>query len=135
MSTGPSAPSPALGTGPALPGGSGGPHDHQDGDTRQSGDKPTIELDEATTRWLEYIRACDAQIKELEESRKRARQHVEAALGEHEVGLVDGRPAVRWTYVHSHRLDQRKLKEQAPELVEQCTVPTVTRRFSLGGDS
>lgn len=109
------------------------PVDHGEGDTGR--DKPAIPLDEQTTAWLAYLRQVNAQIKELEAARDVARKHIETALGDNEIGLVDGQPAVHWTYVHSSRLDQRKLKEQAPELVEQCTVPTVTRRFDAGKQS
>jgi predicted phage-related endonuclease len=55
-------------------------------------------------------------------------------LGDAELGLVDGRPAVHWTVVATRRLDQRKLKEQAPELVEACTVTQLSRRFTLTSD-
>lgn len=121
------------GQAPALPGDGAAPV--ASGDAGQSGPPTAVELDRNVAQWLVYIRQCNAQIKQLEEARDNARRHIEAALGDAEVGLVDGQPAVRWTWVHSKRLDQRKLKEQAPELVEACTVPVVSRRFSLGGDS
>lgn len=96
--------------------------------------KPAVDLTPNVAQWLVYIRQCDEQIRQLEEAKKQARSHIEAALGDAEVGLVDGQPAVRWTFVHSTRVDLRKLRDQAPDLVEQCTVPTVTRRFTLAGD-
>lgn len=105
------------------------------GEAAPAGDKLTVDLDETTARWLDYIRTCDQQIKELEESKKRARQHVEAALGEHEVGLVDGKPAVHWTIVTTSRFQQSKFREQHADLYEQFTAPQVTRRFTIGGDT
>lgn len=93
-----------------------------------------VDLPADARNWLALIRQCDADIKDLEETKKLARARIEQMLGEAEVGLVDGQPAVHWTIVSSRRLDQRKLKDQAPELVDACTVTSMSRRFTLAAD-
>lgn len=93
--------------------------------------KPTIALPDDATAWLGLIRQCDQQIKQLEESKLVARQHIEKLLGDNEVGLVDGKPVVRWTYVSSTRLDTSKLKAERPEVYEAFCKPSMSRRFTL----
>jgi predicted phage-related endonuclease len=93
--------------------------------------RATVDLGQADAGWVTVYRQADEQIRRMEEVRAEARRHLEEALGEAETGLVDGAVAVRWTVVESRRLDQKKLKEQAPELVEQCTVTSISRRFTL----
>lgn len=105
------------------------------GDAGRGGSKPAVELDGNTAQWLLYIRQCDAQIKQLEEAKAVARKHVEAALGDAEVGTVDGQPAVRWTWVRSSRFQTTKFREQHPDLYAEYTSAQVTRRFIVGGDA
>lgn len=93
--------------------------------------KPTVALPQDAAAWLGLIRQCDQQIKELEETKKIARGHIEQILGANEVGAIDGRPVVRWSYVHSSRLDTTKLKAERPEVYDAFTRPQVTRRFTL----
>jgi predicted phage-related endonuclease len=97
-------------------------------------DKPAVDLPTDAENWLALIRQCDRDIKDLEEAKKLARVRIEQMLGDAELGMLDGRPAVHWTVVASRRLDQRKLKEQAPDLVEACTVTQLSRRFTLAGE-
>lgn len=105
------------------------------GEADAAADKPTVDLPTDATNWLALIRQCDRDIKDLEETKKLARGHLERMMGDAELGLVDGRPAVHWTVVSSRRLDHKKLKEQAPDLVEACTVTQLSRRFTLAGES
>jgi predicted phage-related endonuclease len=93
----------------------------------------TVALDDIAG-WVETYHQAGAQIAKLEELRGVARQHIEAALGDHEVGTVNGRPVVRWTVVTSRRLDQKKLKADHPDLAEALTVPSTSRRFTLVKD-
>jgi predicted phage-related endonuclease len=93
--------------------------------------KPHIQLDQQLQQWRDAYLQAHAMEKEWAETKERARSHLEHALGEIEEGRIGDQVAVRWSYVHSSRLDQKKLKEQAPDLVASCTVPSVTRRFSI----
>lgn len=97
-------------------------------------EKLAVDLDNTAAGWVQAYRQAEQHEREWAAVKARAREHLEAILGDAEVGLVDDTPAVRWTYVTSRRLDQRKLKEHAPDLVEQCTVDSVTRRFTVAED-
>lgn len=95
--------------------------------------KQQVDLPAEATNWLALIADCDAKIKDLEEIRKIARGHLERMLGDAEVGLVDGQPAVRWSFVSSRRFDQSKFKAAHPDLAREFMVEGVGRRFTLAG--
>ena len=57
---------------------------------------------------------------------------MKAALGDHSVGLVNGREAVRWTTVESRRIDTKKAREiLPPQVVDILEVVTVSKRFTI----
>lgn len=93
-------------------------------------DTPAIALDDLAT-WVQLHRDMTTAIAALEERRKAAREHIEAAMGEHETGTVAGVPVVRWTHVTSKRLDQRKAKQLLGDRVDEAMVETTSRRFAL----
>lgn len=93
--------------------------------------RPTVSLPDDAAAWLGLIRQCERQIKDLEETRQVARQHIEQLLGENEIGTVDGQPVVRWTFVTSTRLDTTKLKAERPEVYDAFSRPSMSRRFTL----
>ncbi|GAA0638051.1 hypothetical protein GCM10010174_69860 [Kutzneria viridogrisea] len=76
-------------------------------------------------------REATANAKRWTEIADRARKHITDALGDNEVGTVDGEPVARYTVVNGTRLDSKKLKAEHPDIVEQFTVPTTSRRFTL----
>jgi len=81
--------------------------------------------------WLDiYAAGQDAKAK-AEEAMAVAREKIEDALGDDEVGTVDGQPVVRWTFVHSERFDQKKAKAILGDDLAACMVPQTTRRFVL----
>jgi predicted phage-related endonuclease len=72
------------------------------------------------------------EIKELQEIADIARSHIERAMGECQVGLHHNRPVVRWTTISTERLNTKLVKESlTPELLEQFTTVSISRRFSL----
>lgn len=84
------------------------------------------------TGWLDVLRTATAEKKRAEEVIDAARVHLEEALGEDEVGTVDGQPVVRWAHVTSQRFDQKKAQGLlTPEQVAECTVASESRRFTL----
>jgi predicted phage-related endonuclease len=91
-----------------------------------------VDLDSTASAFLTAYIEAKAKVKEWTEKADIARQQVEAAMGDCEVGLVNGREAVRWTTVESNRLDTKKIRELLPpEMVEQLEVTTIARRFSI----
>lgn len=81
--------------------------------------------------WLDVYRAAYDEKKRAEEVMAHAREKIEDALGDDEVGAVNGEPAVRWTFVRSTRFDQKKAKAILGDEYEACLVPTESRRFTL----
>lgn len=104
------------------------------GDGAPSGvtpDKPTVDLPADAVNWIALIRDCDSKIKDLEEAKALARKHIEAMLGEYELGRINGREAVRWTVVPSSRLDVKKLQAERPEVAAAFMRTSISRRFTL----
>lgn len=94
-----------------------------------------VDLDPDAALWVQAYETAAAQEKHWADLKQQARSRLEQALGDAEVGLVDGQPRVRWTVVHSTRLDSKKLKEQDPELYRACTVEGISRRFTVAGSA
>ena len=91
-----------------------------------------VDLDSTASAFLTAYIEAKAKVKEWEEKADIARSQVEAAMGDCEVGLVNGREAVRWTTVEANRIDTKKIRELLPpEMVSQLEVTSVTRRFSI----
>ena len=55
-------------------------------------------------------------------------------MGDAELGLLGGRPAVRWTTVRTSRLDAKALREAHPDIAQAFTREQTYRRFSLVGE-
>jgi predicted phage-related endonuclease len=101
------------------------------GEALTAADKLSVELPAEAANWRALVADCDSKIKDLEEVKALARGHLERMMGACEIGTIDGRPAVRWTYVESTRLQTSKLKANEPEVYERYCAPQVTRRFSI----
>jgi putative phage-type endonuclease len=65
----------------------------------------------------------DKEIKALENILK-------MDIGEAEAGMVDGF-IINWKNVSSNRVDSKLLKSQFPEIAEQVTKPSISRRFEI----
>lgn len=94
-----------------------------------------IDLDDQAQHWLKAFIEAKAKIAEWKDKADLAQEHIKAALGECEIGLVNGKESVRWTRVESKRVDVKKLRELLPpEVVGLVEVTTETRRFTVVGD-
>lgn len=81
--------------------------------------------------WLDVYRAAAAEKARAEDVMAQARERIEDALGDDEVGTVDGQPVVRWTFVRSERFDIKKAKAILGDEAAACIVPSESRRFTL----
>lgn len=99
-----------------------------------SENKNGLDLDPTANAFLNAYIEAKAKVKEWQEIADAAAEQVKNALGEAEVGLVDGKEVVRWTVVESKRIDTKKVRELLPApalaLVE---VTSTSRRFSIVG--
>jgi predicted phage-related endonuclease len=77
---------------------------------------------------LRYVKTQKAKLKELEDA---ARAAVEDAMGSHDVGILDGEPAVHWTHFKEQRFDSSAFRDDNPELYEQYRTARPKRRFEV----
>jgi len=91
-----------------------------------------VDLDQTAAAFLTGYIEAKAKVKEWTEKADLMAEQVKAALGESEIGLVNGREAVRWSTVESRRIDVKKLREVLPaEAIEKLETVTVSRRFTI----
>lgn len=95
--------------------------------------EPSVTAIDDLATWVDAYRAACANRDQWSEIADRAKQQITQKLERDaaEVGTVNGRPAVRWTSVTSHRLDTKTLKAKDPELAERYTVTSTSRRFTV----
>lgn len=83
-------------------------------------------------RWavelLRHVKERKAELKTLEEQ---ARDAIEAALGDNDLGSLDGHIAVTWKTHTQNRLDQQALKKSFPDVYESCRKTSDVRRFEV----
>ena len=95
-------------------------------------DKPKIDLPLDVAAWIELYRTTQGEIKSLEEKLDQAKAKIQEMMGESEIGLLDGKVAVRWTKVTSYRLDIAKAKEILdPKIYTFLSRESESRRFTL----
>lgn len=95
-------------------------------------DRAKVELPLDTAAWIELYRKTQSEIKQLEEKLAEIRARITDSMGENEIGLIEGRVAVRWTKVKSFRLDVQKAKEILdPKIYGFLSRETESRRFTL----
>jgi predicted phage-related endonuclease len=94
-----------------------------------------VDLDQEAQLFLNAYIEAKEKIKEWSEKADLASEQVKAAMGRSEIGLVNGREAVRWTTVESARIDVKKIRELlTPEEIENIQRITISRRFTIVGE-
>lgn len=95
----------------------------------------TIELDKAASAFLAAYIEAKTKIKEWQEKADLAAEQIKAAMGDHEVGLIDGAPAVKWTTVESKAIDIKKCREVLPpQVLNLVEVVRQSKRFTIIGE-
>lgn len=98
-------------------------------------DLKTIELDKAASAFFAAYVEAKNKVKEWQEKADLAGEQIKAALGDHEVGLIDGVPAVKWTTVESKAIDIKRCRELLPEQVLALVeVTRQSKRFTIVTD-
>lgn len=80
---------------------------------------------------VELLKYCKRKEAELKAIAQQARSAIEEALGDSEIGTVGGEEVVRWRHIKTHRLDQKALKADHPDIVAGYTEAVETRRFEV----
>jgi predicted phage-related endonuclease len=94
--------------------------------------RSSVELPLDVAGWLELYKKTQADIKALEEKASTAKEKIQEALGDNEIGTLDGLPVVRWTKVTSTRLDMKKAREVLdPKILQFLSSECTSRRFTL----
>jgi predicted phage-related endonuclease len=89
-----------------------------------------FELPAAIAGWLTEYNRLKAEMKDLAERMDIARAHVELAMADNTMATVNGSPVLKWDYVESRRIDQKKLQELfAPEVLEPVYTVQRSRVF------
>lgn len=95
----------------------------------QAKERSVATLDHLADVRYRYRVAKDA-LKAAEEAVAAVESEVKAAIGDAEVGTVNGLPAFRWTNVTARKLDAKALAEELPDVHANYYRETVYRRFS-----
>ena len=80
---------------------------------------------------VEVLRHARAQVATWQDIADTARAQLEAQLGGHDTGVVDGQVAGRWAHVKTSRLDGTLVKALHPEVYADCQTVSTSRRFTL----
>lgn len=75
------------------------------------------------------LKTVEAQLRALNETKASLQNDIKAALGDNEVGQLDGTTVVTWTRTKRNALDQKALKAAEPELFAQYMAATEVRSF------
>lgn len=92
-------------------------------------ERSTASLDHISDVRHRYRTAREA-LKAAEEAVAAVESEVKAAIGDAEIGVVNGLPAFRWTNVTARKLDAKALAEELPDVHANYYRETVYRRFS-----
>ena len=96
----------------------------------QAEPKSEIQLDKTVETLIDARDAYIEDITALETKKKEIENQIKAQMGENEIGHVGSR-TVKWSNVTSNRIDTKTLKAEKPEIYQQYTKPSVSRRFAI----
>lgn len=92
-----------------------------------------VDLPAGLAGWIQVLRQVKAKRTELDKIEERAREEIQAALGETEEGRLNGQAVVRWTHTNgARRFDAKAFGKDHPTLYDQYVRQGQPgRRFTL----
>lgn len=90
----------------------------------------SIQLQDSMKEILSEYQEVDSKVKELEEQKRGLANQIKAAMGEYEVGEVDG-TVVSWKKISRKSLDSTKLRKELPKVFESYCSTTSYRKLSI----
>lgn len=91
-----------------------------------------VDLDQTAGAFLLAYIEAKAKVKEWSEKADLAAEQVKAAMGESEIGLVNGKERIHWTTYETTRVDLTKLRESfSAEDIAKVQTTTTARRFVI----
>lgn len=112
-----------------LPDGSAATTEYFNSKFRNSNGK-TVELPQEALIICEEYEKISQQLKELETARNAAANQLKNLLREAEVGTV-GEHRVSWKQINKNSLDQKRLKEEKPDIYRDYMTQTSYRRLQV----
>ena len=89
-----------------------------------------IQLENSSEKWLvEYNQAAEEE-KAAKIRKENAINHLKQEMGNYQKAIL-GDKKIKWSIVNSNRFDQKKFKEDHPELAEKYIKQSQSRRFSI----
>jgi hypothetical protein len=80
---------------------------------------------------VEVLRWCKQQRAIIKATEDNARAAVEAHMGNRQIGLLDGEPAIQWPSYKENRFDSAIFRAEHPEMWEQYKAMNEKRRFDV----
>ena len=80
---------------------------------------------------IDILVHCRNKQAELGQMIEKSRAAIEEALGDDEIGTLNGEPVIRWRHQKVTHLDQKALKEAHPEIVAEFQTTSTQRRFEI----
>lgn len=94
-------------------------------------DAEPVDLPAETELLIRRYQAAKAEQKTVKERVDELGNHLKLLLGEHQVGLIDGQPAVTWKQSSTSSIDADALRAAHPDIAEQFTRRGTTRRLNI----
>lgn len=89
-----------------------------------------IEIDNEKSVYFQAIKSIEDQTKELATQKDEYINKLKKLLGENEEGISDTHK-ITWKQQSTKRIDTKRLKKEKPELFEEYSKETKSRRFSI----
>ena len=84
---------------------------------------------------IEDLKVAKAIAKDADNAVEAITNELREALGDAEIGLIDGKTAISWKTSKTSRLDTKSLKADMPEVYQQYTTETESRTFRINTGS
>lgn len=92
---------------------------------------PSVELPLEAERWLEEYRQAKTEADAAGARLDEVKNRIKDALGGAAAGYIGDWEAVSYPEISSSRVDVRKLREEYPDVAEECSVTTTSRRLTV----
>ncbi|WP_374193853.1 YqaJ viral recombinase family protein [Alkalihalobacillus sp. BA299] len=89
-----------------------------------------IELPEEVSTYLDALEQVNSELKSLDERKKEYENKIKQVIGDNEKGYWKDK-TITWKTVKSTRLDNKKFKEEQPDLFQKYAKETSYRRFQI----
>ncbi|NOJ73162.1 YqaJ viral recombinase family protein [Paenibacillus alvei] len=93
--------------------------------------KPASEIELTSEQWelIKALKAAKEEASSADERVKTLENQLKSIIQDNEVALFKGEPVLTWKSSERTRLDTKRLKHHLPDIYEEYTVTTSSRRF------